>query len=284
MVPGNIPRLDVRDKILNPAEAEIWISIRSQEPLSDVDMGGRLMGPRCRYATTVEVAYPIHPLPGPLTKPGEVTARVIIPEPSFWDPESPFLYQGSVEVGKAGRSWFEAEISHGLRVFRLGKRGLLCNGRALTIRSISRSQLSAGDALQLRREGYNTLLCPVSAETAPLWDAADHFGFLVLGRLAAAHGPDTPTSDPRWRVGLVSLHEAADQAEALSDHVSCLGWLLPPEVLSYGAEAEAELARLRAESGRLLGVELDRDPPDGLFAGVDFIFAKGDLLSLAGKP
>jgi hypothetical protein len=282
MLPGNIPRLDVHDKILNPAEAEIWVTVRSLEPLSDVEIRGRLMGPRCPYATTVEVAYPLRSLPGPLTKPGEWTARVIIPEPSFWDPESPFLYQGSAEVRKGGRPWFEVEISHGLRVLQLGKRGLLCNGRSLTIRGVNRQQLSAEDALQLRREGYNTLLSPVAAETASLWDAADRFGFLVLGRLAGSHEPDAPARVPRWRVGLMSLHEAIGQAEALSDHVSCLGWLLPQEVLGYGAEAEAELSRLQVWSGQFLGVELDRYPPDGLFPGIHFIFAKEGFLALAG--
>jgi hypothetical protein len=263
MLPENIPRLEVRDKILNPAEAEIWITLRSAEPLSAVDIRGRLIGPRCPYATTVEVAYPFSPLPGPVRKPGEVTARVIIPEPSFWDPESPFLYQGSAEVWKEGERWFETEISHGLRVLQLGERGLLWNGRSLAIRGIGRENLSAEDAPELRREGYNTLVCPVSAETASLWDAADRFGFLVLGRLSEEPEPDALARDPRWRVGLRSLL----QAEALKDHVSCLGWLLPPEALSHEREVVTELARLQS-GGQLLGVELDRNPPDSLFPEV----------------
>jgi hypothetical protein len=202
MSPDRIPRLEVRNHILNPAEAEIWFTVQPVDPLADVEVQGRLMGPRCPYATTVEVAYPFRPLPGPLTKAGEYTARVIIPEPSFWDPESPFLYQGSVEVRKGGRCWFGAEIDHGLRLLQLGNRGLLCNGRPVLIRGIERRQLSAEDALELRREGYNVLLCPVSAETEPIWDAADRFGFLVLGRLSGAPEPDAPARVPRWRVGL----------------------------------------------------------------------------------
>src|SRR5262249_21148865 len=57
----------------------------------------------------------------------------------------------------------------------------------------------------LRAEGYNTLVPDVSPETVDIWDAADRFGFLVLGHLSDAH---------------------AALAESLQHHVCCLGWLL----------------------------------------------------------
>src|SRR5690349_13797810 len=123
MLPANIPRVEVLNHILNPAEAELWITIAPNDLLSDGEVRGRLVGPRCQYATTVEVAYPLRPLSGHLKKPGDLSARVIIPEPSFWDPVSPFLYQGSVEVWTGGKCWCEVPISHGLRLLQLGRDG-----------------------------------------------------------------------------------------------------------------------------------------------------------------
>src|SRR5690242_18252743 len=117
MLPANTPRVEVRNHILNPAEAEIWITILPAN--SDMEVRGRLTGPRCQYATTVEVAHPLSPLPGHLARPGDLTARAIIPEPSFWDPESPFLYEGTVEVWKGGNRCHEAALSHGLRILQL---------------------------------------------------------------------------------------------------------------------------------------------------------------------
>jgi hypothetical protein len=228
MQSANLARIEVHNHVLNPAEAEIWITVLPLDLPDDAELRGRLVGPHCQYASTVEVAYPFRPLPGPRAKTGNLTARVIIPEPSFWDPESPLLYHGSLEVWKAGSRCWAAEISHGLRVLQLGTSGLRCNGRPLTVRGVSRQRLSAEDALQLRAEGYNTLLSDVSLETADLWDAADRFGFLVLGRL--------------------STHAAVGLAESLKFRVCCLGWLLSREAM--------EDSTMSSEAGRLLGIGL----------------------------
>lgn len=263
MQPANIPRLEVRDYKLSPVEAEIWITI--PDALAEMQLRGRLMGPRCHYATTVEVAYPLRFLPGQLTRPGELTARVVIPEPSLWDPESPFLYEGSVEVWKEGRRWYDTTISHGLRTLQLRKGQLHCNGRALSVRGVIRRDLSERDALELRQEGYNTLVATVGADTAPLWDAADRLGFLVLGRL-----PDT--------------HAAFLHAASLRSHACCLGWLLPEATLGQGALSGAKLSRLQSESGLLLGLEVDHDFSGGLPQGFHFLVAKEDVPRGAGQP
>src|SRR5438105_5010249 len=127
MLPAKIRRLEVRNHILNPAEAELRITVTPTDLLSEAEVRGRLVGPRCHYATTVEVAYPLRPLSDDGLERGELGARVIIPEPSLWDPESPSLYQGSAEVWSGGERWCEVELIHGLRVLQLGKGGLRCN-------------------------------------------------------------------------------------------------------------------------------------------------------------
>ena len=66
---------------------------------------GRLTGPRCPYTTTVEVAYPFREHSRDYGEGGSprLTLRAIIPEPSWWDPQTPFLYEGPVELWQDGR-------------------------------------------------------------------------------------------------------------------------------------------------------------------------------------
>ena len=60
-----IRRVHVRYRSLSPAAAEVWVSaeVAGATPGAVGELHGRVMGPRCRYATTVEVAYPLRPLP-----------------------------------------------------------------------------------------------------------------------------------------------------------------------------------------------------------------------------
>jgi beta-galactosidase/beta-glucuronidase len=41
--------------------------------------------------------------------------RVIIPEASWWEPKTPFLYEGPVELWQDGVLCDRREISHGIR-------------------------------------------------------------------------------------------------------------------------------------------------------------------------
>src|SRR5205823_26348 len=61
----NLSALAVSTPILNPAEAEVHFAFDLREEVQRPELRGRLTGPRCPYATTVEIAYPVRPLPGP---------------------------------------------------------------------------------------------------------------------------------------------------------------------------------------------------------------------------
>ncbi len=55
---NRIRQIEVRDRSLIPAEAEVWITVTPEHHTPTTEVRGRLMGPRCPYASTVEVAYP----------------------------------------------------------------------------------------------------------------------------------------------------------------------------------------------------------------------------------
>jgi hypothetical protein len=207
---NRIRQITVDDRSLVPAEAEVWITATPQQHTPTTELRGRLMGPRCIYASTVEVAYPLRPLPPGRTPPGTSgpTMRVVIPEASLWEPESPFLYQGPVELWQDGQRCDQMVLSHGLRSVHLGDRGLRLNSRPLTLRGRCVSSCSDPELRALRQAGYNLLLAGVAGETLPLWEQADRMGFLVLGQVR----------DDR--------EETVRRLESLSRHASCLGWLV----------------------------------------------------------
>src|SRR5437763_974188 len=100
----NIAAIAIANHRLNPAEAEVHFTFDLKHNILRPEFRGRLMGPRCPYATTVEIAYPLRPLPRiERTSLQTVTGCIIIPEPSLWDPVSPFLYQGPLALCEVGQ-------------------------------------------------------------------------------------------------------------------------------------------------------------------------------------
>jgi hypothetical protein len=251
---------DIRllDLLDDPAEAEVWVSVIPENITPTAEVHGRLMGPRCHYASTVEVAYPLRPFARrPEGLPG-LAMRVIIPEASLWEPETPFLYLGPVELWEEGNVCDQVQVRHGLRTLRLGPRGLRLNSRPLMVRGVAKEECSEEDARCFRDWGCNTLLATV-AGTPGLWDAADRLGFLVLGRL---DGSD----------------EAIRQAKALGEHPCCLGWLFDGEILEQERGVKALASLKQDRPGDLLGVELHRLTPQPLPPAISFAVCAEELL------
>jgi hypothetical protein len=177
-----IRSVTVRPIRLTPTEAELAVRIDVDGPADDAEVHGRLMGPRCKYAKTIEVAYPIRRLPGGTA--GHV-GRVIIPEPSWWDPESPFLYGGPVELWEGGQTAERVQVRGGLYHASAAGGRLTWNGRPLELRAVVEPGVTAEQLSAVRASGANLLV--VAADDLPgLCTAADEIGLLLAGRAADA--------------------------------------------------------------------------------------------------
>ena len=272
MEPGEGPAvsnriLDVRleDHSLDPVSAEVWVTVTPERLTPTTEVRGRLVGPSCPYVSTVEVAYPLLPLRRPESGfPGSLRVRVVIPEPSFWDTQSPFLYAGPVELWQDGQRCDYVNVRHGLRRLSLGAGGARINGRPLLLRGRT---WEGGFPEQMRtwhEQGYNVLLLPPNTEEDALWYAADQFGLLVLGRLEG----DEP--------------ETVRHLHALSRHPCCFGW-----VAGQGGLSDERLTRLRdalgGSGGPFVGAEVGGRLPDA----AQFLLAREeDLPTLRedGRP
>jgi hypothetical protein len=205
-----IARVEVLDRIISSAAAEVHIVVKPEPWDRLLQLRGRLMGPRCVFASTVEVAYHLRPLSDDRKTESEtLVARVAIPEPSLWDPISPFLYAGPIELWCGQHRCDVALVRHGLRTLRFGPDGLLVvNGRPLAARAKAMAAACPDtEALELRNAGYNVLVAPVSNATAPLWDSGDRLGFLVIGRVQEVD------------------EETLRTLTQLQRHPCCLGWI-----------------------------------------------------------
>jgi hypothetical protein len=257
---NRIRRIHITNGRLDPVEAEAWVDVYPEHLTTATEVRGRLMGPRCPYSSTVEVAYPLQEAPLGKERGQEACRRLrgIIPEPCLWDPETPFLYEGPVELWQAGQLCDQVQIIHGLRRFNLGPQGLRWNGRPLTLRGAICSSCQPDDALRLRRAGGNLLFAPVGAGNSVLWENADRLGFLVLGRVADRNG----------------LAESL----TLGGHISCLGWVLTSPLVQDEC-LTAPLPLDLAADRRLIGIELLHKPTEPLPDWVQFVVCPEDLLS-----
>lgn len=220
---NRILHVELTDRSVIPTEAEVQVLVYPELLDAETQVRGRLMGPRCHFANTVEVAYHLRLWPVPTARPA-ISLRAVIPEASLWEPETPHLYSGPIELWQGIECCETVEVRHGLRYLSVGPRGLRVNGRSLRLRGRMVETLDEPTALELRRDGYNLLVTPVHDSSRPVWEMADRIGFLVLGRIEA-----------RGDAGLL---------RTLASHPSCLGWLSaggaalldgPPRVL-HGVE------------------------------------------------
>jgi hypothetical protein len=96
---NRIERVIVNPKRVSPVEAEIWVAVIADNADAGTDLRGRLVGPKCHGVETVQVAFPLRLIGRPpAVQPNTVIGRVIIPEPNMWKPETPFVYEGIVEL------------------------------------------------------------------------------------------------------------------------------------------------------------------------------------------
>src|SRR5262245_8326353 len=182
---NRIVHVELRDRSVVPAEAEVHVIVFPEHLDPRTEARGRPMGPRCRYASTVEVAYHLRPLLVPTGRPA-IGLRAILPEANLWSPEAPHLYEGPIELWQDGERCDVVEVRHGLRQFSVGPRGLRVNGRLTTLRGREVAGLDDGEALALRHSGHNLVLAAVRPDMADVWEVADRIGLLVLGRITAA--------------------------------------------------------------------------------------------------
>ena len=113
---NKLGQVSVRVYRLSAAEAEVWLMVEAGRMTPTTEVRGRLVGPRCPGVTTIEVAYPLRTFQRQPEGVPPLSRRVIIPEPSLWEPERPYVYRAVVELWEGGQLCDRSEFDYGLRM------------------------------------------------------------------------------------------------------------------------------------------------------------------------
>src|SRR5262249_62180662 len=100
---NRIRATNVEIRRLSAAEAEVWVIAELEVVNTGTELRVRLVGPHCPGVSTVQVAYPLRPPPRAAESPGSLAVRALIPEPNLWTEETPFFYEGPLELWQDGQ-------------------------------------------------------------------------------------------------------------------------------------------------------------------------------------
>ncbi len=113
---------------LNPQVAHVYVQLPSA-PAQDMRLRGHVHGPRSRLTRTLPASVPLTDLgAGP-----SVLARALVPDPCYWGPGQPYLYDVEVELCRGNRPLFSFRQTLGVRSFGLHGRRLLLQSRPWTL-------------------------------------------------------------------------------------------------------------------------------------------------------
>src|SRR5262245_54539932 len=99
---NRIVNLELIQKRATSAAAELWAVVTPERLTPTTEVRGKLVGPRRPGATTLEVAYPLRPVPGVADADRTLTRRAVVTEPNLWSADAPFEYELTVELWQEG--------------------------------------------------------------------------------------------------------------------------------------------------------------------------------------
>jgi hypothetical protein len=108
----------------NAHAAQIYAQLPST-PEPDLQLSGRVTGPRSRLTRTLPATVPLRDLgPGP-----SILARALVPDPCFWAPGQPYLYDVEVELCRGHHQVSSFRRTLGVRNFGLDRCRLRLQGQ-----------------------------------------------------------------------------------------------------------------------------------------------------------
>jgi len=176
-VTSDIPELDVFYGELTTARALIYA--RLPRPADDIglSLSGQVRGPRCLHAQTLPQTAPLTDMgPGPT-----LLARAVIPEPSFWSPDVPSIYDVTVQLHRGTQPIAAARREIGLRSLGARNRHLVLEGKTWVLRGVSDTSTTATLPRQWHESSASFITTDSSLE--PL-DEASQWGALAVVSIA----------------------------------------------------------------------------------------------------
>jgi hypothetical protein len=139
-MPDNVlDNLDVFYGELTPARATVYARLEGLENTAGLTLSGFVRGPRCFYSTTLLSTYPLSDAgSGP-----SLLAKALVPDPCYWSPETPNIYDVTVEL-RRGQDVIASEVRQiGFKPLGISGRFFTWEGKPWVLRGVTARFLSA---------------------------------------------------------------------------------------------------------------------------------------------
>lgn len=183
-----LDRVEVFYGECSPATAHVYVRVPDVRHDDGWSMAVAVRGPECLLAHTLPAT-----VRGSDMGPGDgLLARVVLPDPCYWSPQLPALYQVNVELHQHGDDVDAVQREFGLRLFGPRGKSLYLDGRRCVPRGVSRQAIAPAelgqwreaDAVMLVREPDDALCEAASQQGVMLIAVLDGDGDHVGGELA----------------------------------------------------------------------------------------------------
>lgn len=204
-------QIEVKNDHTNSRTAEVKVVLKDKQ--------GKLVAESSSNSVTVE--------PGAF---GTFKQELQIQNPNLWSPDSPYLYNLSVELVQDGKVIDETSLRTGVRSIKFATDGFYLNGEKLYLRGTNRHQeypyvgyaLSDNaryrDAYKIKEAGFNFVRSSHYPQSPAFLDAADELGLLIMDAI------------PGWQYfgnesfQKNSLQDVRDMVRRDRNHASVVAW------------------------------------------------------------
>lgn len=205
-------RLDLFFGQASDALCYVYAQLTSPPPGNDWQLTGSLRGPSCSIAATLPATHALVPL-----APGEsLLARAVVPEPSFWTPELPHVYQAEVTLRQGERAVASTRRLFGIRTLGSAGSKLIYGGKRWVLRGVCTDELPHAADWKAWHEMDTAAL--VNNPSDALCQEASLQGVLLVARLEAEQLGELARLSCWPAVGIVVVRGAADASRLPRRH------------------------------------------------------------------
>lgn len=199
---------------LSPARGVVYARLGGLAYRDGWRLSGTIRGPRSVRHQTLPATFAFADLgPGPTH-----LARAVVPDPSYWSPESPNLYDVTIELHRDGEPTLVERRLLGFRPIQVGPRYLLREGKPWIPRGARLESLSGFSFDAAREQSLVVRVDGASLPDEPFFEQASSQGVYVAVDLAGTTAEIQRGIDrcARWPAAFLAFVTRIDDPEGLA--------------------------------------------------------------------
>ncbi len=245
-------RIELFHGRLNPASAHVYAQLTGPEASGGYALSGFIRGPQCLFSTTLPATLKFTD-----AGPGEsLLANVIVPDPCFWTPTVPALYEVQLQLRQGDKVVAEAQRNFGLQAIAPRGRFFYEQGKRFVLRGVAATNAfdltaaNSPDLLPWRDAG--AALLAVNPTNA-LCEEASRVGVLLVACISAKQNlvEEVRRLAQFAAVTLIAIRGAPTIDKTLriaAKNTMLARWLKATDDETLASDADALVVEVRAEA------------------------------------